>query len=238
MLGQANGPRWCEVAPITVRSAGQERARSGPGAGQERARSGPGAGQEGAEPDAGDQPLAPADPSCWPVIPQRVPVAGHTSHVGRFASEQDQHVIMVCSYAPRRLNRLVVPPRTEADDAARLMAEAADPTNARTASELLAAAAGSDSAAPEFSSAFLPTTFTLPRALTRPACERNSPGAGPSPGRHPRSRRTVVEGRAVAGRAVAGQQRPARSSRAVTRVTTPSRPRALRPHRPPPTGGP
>ncbi|MER5637905.1 DUF5994 family protein [Kitasatospora sp. NPDC002227] len=89
------------------------------------------------------------NPARWPVIPRRIPVAGRIVHAGWFTAEQDQHVIMLCSYAPRRLNLLVVPPQTDVDDATWLMTEAADPTNARTASELLAAAAGSDAAGPE-----------------------------------------------------------------------------------------
>lgn len=79
------------------------------------------------------------NPAQWPVIPRRVPVTGHTVHAGWYTTEQDEHMIMVCSYAPRRLELLVVPPRTDSAGAVRLMAEAADPANTRTASELLAA---------------------------------------------------------------------------------------------------
>ncbi|GAA2816526.1 hypothetical protein GCM10010441_46350 [Kitasatospora paracochleata] len=78
------------------------------------------------------------NPAQWPVIPRRIPVAGHVVHAGWFTTEQDKHMIMVRSYAPRRLDLLVVPPQTDAVDAARLMVEAADPANTRTASELLA----------------------------------------------------------------------------------------------------
>ncbi|MEW1909363.1 DUF5994 family protein [Kitasatospora sp. NPDC085895] len=100
------------------------------------------------------------NPAQWPLIPRRIPVAGHTVHAGWFTTEQDEHMIMVCSYAPRRLNLLVVPPQTDAVDAARLMAEAADPASTRTASELLAWAASDGAAEPEFRSDFLPSAVT------------------------------------------------------------------------------
>ncbi|WP_354641393.1 DUF5994 family protein [Kitasatospora camelliae] len=97
------------------------------------------------------------NPGQWPLIPRRIPVTGHVVHAGWFTTEQDEHMIMVCSYAPRRLNLLVVPPQTDAADAARLMTEAADPANTRTASELLAAGTGGGAAEPEFRSGFLPS---------------------------------------------------------------------------------
>ncbi|GLW74630.1 hypothetical protein Kpho02_69280 [Kitasatospora phosalacinea] len=101
------------------------------------------------------------NPAQWPVVPRRVPVTGHTVHVGWYTTEQDEHMIMVCSYAPRRLDLLVVPPGTDSADAARLMAEAADPANTRTASELLAAGGGG--ARPEPGSGFLPSSVAPPR---------------------------------------------------------------------------
>ncbi|MBV6700435.1 DUF5994 family protein [Kitasatospora aureofaciens] len=67
------------------------------------------------------------NPAQWPVIPPRIPVTGHTVHAGWFTTEQDEHTIAVFSYAPRRLNLLVVPPATDAVDAARLMSEASRP---------------------------------------------------------------------------------------------------------------
>ncbi|GAB2719467.1 DUF5994 family protein [Kitasatospora kifunensis] len=79
------------------------------------------------------------NPAQWPVIPRRIPVAGHAVHVGWFSGEQDQHTVVVCSDAPLRLELLVVPPSTDAVDAARLMSEAADPASTRTASALIAA---------------------------------------------------------------------------------------------------
>ncbi|MFG3051361.1 DUF5994 family protein [Kitasatospora sp. NPDC048239] len=100
------------------------------------------------------------NPAQWPVIPRRIAVTGHTVHAGWFTIEQDLHVITVCSYAPRRLNLLVVPPQTDAVEAARLMAEAADPANTRTASELLAAESSAGAAGPDAGSDFLPSAVT------------------------------------------------------------------------------
>ncbi|MFD7643971.1 DUF5994 family protein [Kitasatospora sp. NPDC059795] len=96
------------------------------------------------------------NPARWPVIPRRIPVTGHTVHAGWFTTEQDEHTIAVFSYAPRRLALLVVPPETDAVDAARLMSQAADPANTRTASDLLAATTGG-STEPESGSDFLPS---------------------------------------------------------------------------------
>ncbi|WP_282203095.1 DUF5994 family protein [Kitasatospora fiedleri] len=99
------------------------------------------------------------NPAQWPVIPRRIPVTGHTVHAGWFTVEQDEHLIRVCSYTPRRLDLLVVPPETDPADAARLMAAAADPTGTRTASTLLAASAqpGDDPAGAAARSGFLPS---------------------------------------------------------------------------------
>ncbi|MFB9366976.1 DUF5994 family protein [Kitasatospora albolonga] len=105
------------------------------------------------------------NPAQWPLIPRRIPVAGHTVHAGWFTTEQDEHMIMVCSYAPRRLNLLVVPPQTDAADAARLMAGAADPANTRTASELLGAEAGTTAAESDTRSDFLPSAVAPPDGL-------------------------------------------------------------------------
>lgn len=103
------------------------------------------------------------NPAQWPVVPRRIPVAGHVVHAGWFTVEQDEHMIMVCSYAPRRLNLLVVPPSTDPARAARLMSRAADPGSTRTAGALIAAeaaehaeAAGAPTAH-EFRAGFLPS---------------------------------------------------------------------------------
>ncbi|WP_175408573.1 DUF5994 family protein [Streptomyces sp. TRM64462] len=78
------------------------------------------------------------NPAHWPVIPRKVPVTGHTVHVGWFADEQDPHTLILLSYTVGRLDLLVIPPETEPSAAARLMAAAAAPGNSRTASGLLA----------------------------------------------------------------------------------------------------
>ncbi|MER6363804.1 DUF5994 family protein [Kitasatospora sp. NPDC001527] len=100
------------------------------------------------------------NPAQWPVIPRRIPVAGHTVHAGWFTTEQDEHTIAVFSYAPRRLNLLVVPPETDAVGAAQLMAEAADPANTMAASGLLAVETGGDARRPRSGSDFLPSAVT------------------------------------------------------------------------------
>ncbi|MEV4556671.1 DUF5994 family protein [Kitasatospora sp. NPDC049285] len=93
------------------------------------------------------------NPAQWSAVPRRIPVAGHTVHAnhtvhaGRLTTVQDQHTISVRTHLPHRLTLLVVPPRTGAVEAARLMAEAADPANTRTASELLAV--GASAGAPD-----------------------------------------------------------------------------------------
>ncbi|GAB7184974.1 DUF5994 family protein [Kitasatospora sp. Ki12] len=97
------------------------------------------------------------NPAQWPVIPPRIPVAGHTVHAGWFSAEQDEHTIAVFSYAPRRLNLLVVPPETDAVGAARLMAEASSPANTVAASALLAVETGGGAQGPRSRSAFLPS---------------------------------------------------------------------------------
>ncbi|MFJ5231155.1 DUF5994 family protein [Kitasatospora sp. NPDC088391] len=102
------------------------------------------------------------NPAQWPVIPRRVPVTGHTVHVGWYTTEQDEHMIMVCSYTPRRLELLVVPPQTDSTGAARLMAEAADPANTRTASELFAADTLGGGTRQEPGPGFLPSSVAPP----------------------------------------------------------------------------
>ncbi|WP_371498375.1 DUF5994 family protein [Kitasatospora sp. NBC_00374] len=110
------------------------------------------------------------NPAQWPEIPRRIPAAGHIIHVGWFTTEQDEHTIMVCSYAPPLLELLIVPPATDVVDAARLMSEAADPGGARTASALLG---GEDDGLPEreVRTDFLPSAAT-PAAGTGAADRR------------------------------------------------------------------
>lgn len=78
------------------------------------------------------------NPAHWPVIPRKVPVTGHTVHVGWFADEQDPHKLILLSYTVGRLDLLVIPPEAQPSAAARLMAAAAIPGGIRTASGLMA----------------------------------------------------------------------------------------------------
>jgi hypothetical protein len=78
------------------------------------------------------------NPAHWPVIPRKVPVAGHTVHVGWFADEQDPHKLILLSYTAGRWDLLVIPPETGAAAAARLMSAAATPGGLLTASGLMA----------------------------------------------------------------------------------------------------
>ncbi|MBT2411659.1 hypothetical protein J7I94_13965 [Streptomyces sp. ISL-12] len=81
------------------------------------------------------------NPAQWPVVPRKVPVAGHVVKVGWFRFEQDPHELLLLSYHPGRWNLLVVPPSTPPATAAWLMAAAGDPRRAATASRLMADAA-------------------------------------------------------------------------------------------------
>ncbi|MEU9350162.1 DUF5994 family protein [Streptomyces griseoloalbus] len=87
------------------------------------------------------------NPAHWPVIPRKVPVAGHTVHVGWFADEQDPNKMILFSYTVGRLDLLVIPPETEPAAAARLMAAATVPGGFGTASGLMADEATSHDAA-------------------------------------------------------------------------------------------
>lgn len=78
------------------------------------------------------------NPSHWPVIPRKVPVTGHTVHVGWFADEQDPHKLILLSYARGRMDLLVIPPEADAATAARLMSAAATPGGLLTTSRLMA----------------------------------------------------------------------------------------------------
>jgi hypothetical protein len=80
------------------------------------------------------------NPRHWPVIPRRIPVAGHVVKAGWFKAEQDPHKLLVLSYTAGRWDLLVIPPQTGTDAAARLMAAATDETGRQlTASALVAA---------------------------------------------------------------------------------------------------
>ncbi|MEU5030239.1 DUF5994 family protein [Streptomyces milbemycinicus] len=78
------------------------------------------------------------NPTHWPVIPRKVPVTGHTVHVGWFTDEQDPHKLILLSYTAGRWDLLVIPPETSAAAAARLMAAAATADGLLTASGLMA----------------------------------------------------------------------------------------------------
>ncbi|MCX4763291.1 DUF5994 family protein [Streptomyces sp. NBC_01275] len=81
------------------------------------------------------------NPTHWPPIPRKVPVAGHVVKVGWFLAEQDPHELLLLSYGSGRWNLLVIPPRTTPASAAWLMAAASDPLRMSTASELMEEAA-------------------------------------------------------------------------------------------------
>ncbi|SDO03063.1 hypothetical protein SAMN04487981_10811 [Streptomyces sp. cf386] len=81
------------------------------------------------------------NPTHWPVVPRRVPVAGHVVKVGWFLAEQDPHELLLLSYRRGRWNLLVVPPQTTPVSAAWLMAAASDPLGMSTASRLMEEAA-------------------------------------------------------------------------------------------------
>ncbi|MER5759836.1 DUF5994 family protein [Streptomyces sp. NPDC002082] len=80
------------------------------------------------------------NPTRWPVVPPKVPVAGHTVHVGWF-TEQDPDKLILLSYTVGRWDLLVVPPQTAPAAAARLMAAAAVPGSVLTPRALIAAEA-------------------------------------------------------------------------------------------------
>ncbi|WP_329417542.1 DUF5994 family protein [Streptomyces sp. NBC_00704] len=77
------------------------------------------------------------NPTHWPVIPRKVPVTGHTVHVGWFAAEQDPNKVILFSYTVGRLDLLVIPPEADPAAAARLMAAATVPGGVRTAGALI-----------------------------------------------------------------------------------------------------
>ncbi|MPY58348.1 DUF5994 family protein [Streptomyces spongiae] len=81
------------------------------------------------------------NPTHWPVVPRRVPVAGHVVNVGWFLAEQDPHELLLLSYHAGRWNLLVVPPLTDPVSAAWLMAASSDPLGTSTASRLMEEAA-------------------------------------------------------------------------------------------------
>ena len=80
------------------------------------------------------------NPTYWPTIPRKVPVAGHIVKVGWFAAEIDPNKLLLLSYGIGRWDLLIIPPETGAGSAARLMAAASDHDGLPlTASALIAA---------------------------------------------------------------------------------------------------
>ncbi|WP_236655882.1 DUF5994 family protein [Streptacidiphilus jiangxiensis] len=82
------------------------------------------------------------NPTHWQPLPREVSAQGHVVKVGWFTTEQDPHKLLLLSYRIGRWDLLVVPPRTSQASAARLMAAAADPAGAPSASALIAAEDG------------------------------------------------------------------------------------------------
>ncbi|MGW7611613.1 DUF5994 family protein [Streptomyces sp. NPDC054766] len=66
------------------------------------------------------------NPEHWPVIPHKVPVRGHVVKVGWFTPEIDPHKLLLLSYGTGRWDLLVIPPETDPEAAARLMAAASE----------------------------------------------------------------------------------------------------------------
>ncbi|MEU8980376.1 DUF5994 family protein [Streptomyces sp. NPDC048309] len=80
------------------------------------------------------------NPTYWTAIPSNVAVNGHLVKIDRFTRELDPHEILLLSYTAGRWDLLVIPPRTSASVAARLMTAASESTGPpRTASALMAA---------------------------------------------------------------------------------------------------
>ncbi|MEZ0067138.1 hypothetical protein ABIA32_003151 [Streptacidiphilus sp. MAP12-20] len=73
----------------------------------------------------------------WPTIPGRVRTGVHTLRLGWFDAEQDPYEISLFSYQVGRWDLLVVPPETDPDEAARLMAAASGAGNRQSAGALL-----------------------------------------------------------------------------------------------------
>ncbi|MFJ2585733.1 DUF5994 family protein [Streptomyces sp. NPDC087538] len=76
------------------------------------------------------------NPTRWPVVPHKVPAAGHIVHVGWF-TEQDPDKMILLSCTGGRCDLLVIPPETGPAAAARLMSAAAVPGSVLTAGVLM-----------------------------------------------------------------------------------------------------
>ncbi|MDT9691061.1 DUF5994 family protein [Streptomyces sp. P9(2023)] len=127
------------------------------------------------------------NPARWPVVPHKVPVTGHTVHVGWF-SEQDPDKMILLSYTVGRCDLLVIPPETEPAAAARLMAAAAIPGSVLTAGVLM-----SDEAA---------TGRRMRDARNSEDAWETDGGSAPQPLRNPVVRHTVVRHPVVGARMI------------------------------------
>ncbi|WP_326772638.1 DUF5994 family protein [Streptomyces sp. NBC_01445] len=76
------------------------------------------------------------NPTRWPVVPHKVPISGHTVHMGWF-TELDPDKLILLSYTVGRFDLLVIPPGTEPAAAARLLTAAAIPGGVLTAGVLM-----------------------------------------------------------------------------------------------------
>ncbi|MGW3516873.1 DUF5994 family protein [Streptomyces hydrogenans] len=77
-----------------------------------------------------------ANPAPWPVALRKIPVGDHAVHVGWFAGQAPDTMILL-SYDLGRCDLLVIPPETEPSSAARLMAAASAPGNIHTTGSLM-----------------------------------------------------------------------------------------------------
>ncbi|MGM9383036.1 DUF5994 family protein [Streptomyces antibioticus] len=127
------------------------------------------------------------NPTHWPVVPRKVPVAGHVMHVGWFRAEQDPHELMLLSYGTGRWNLLVIPPETDPASAAWLMAAASDPSGTSTASRLMEEAAARTRAA-------VSATDRAVEAVWDSEGGRPIPSPSPSPSRDAAAVRTTGSG--------------------------------------------
>lgn len=74
----------------------------------------------------------------WPDIPNVLRAGKHNVHIGWFDTEQQPDDLCVLTYLAGRWDLLVIPPETEPERAALLMAAAADVDNHQTSSALMA----------------------------------------------------------------------------------------------------
>jgi Family of unknown function (DUF5994) len=81
----------------------------------------------------------------WPDVPHVLRAGGHNVHIGWFDAEQEADDLCVLTYLAGRWDLLVVPPETDPDRAARLMAAASDVDNHQTSRDLMSDAASAAS---------------------------------------------------------------------------------------------